>query len=355
MAGDPALDTLLLPFQHDALAWPAQAGALFLRARSGATLHAQPLPGLVCAQGFRPQAEALGRDGFVLVDERDDGTRYPLVLVLPPRQRDEARAVFANAIARLAPGGVVVAAMANAEGARSGEADLVRLAGPVQTLSKHHCRVFWTAPQHGQHDAALAAAWLAADAPRAIAGGRFVSRPGVFAWDRIDPASALLAAHLPADLAGHGADLGAGYGFLSAEVLSRCPGVTALDVYEADARALDLARINLAAWAGRATIALHWHDVTRGLLQPCDFVVTNPPFHAQDASGRPDIGRAFIAAAAHGLRPGGRLLLVANRHLPYESELASHFDDVRVLAQQQGFKVVAARRGSATPATRSTR
>src|SRR4051812_17210254 len=112
MAGDSALDTLLLPFEHGTLAWPTQGGALFLRARPGAALHAQPLPGLVCAQGFRPQAEALERDGFVRVDERDGGNRYPLVLVLPPRQRDEARAVFADAVARLAPGGVVVAAMA---------------------------------------------------------------------------------------------------------------------------------------------------------------------------------------------------------------------------------------------------
>ncbi len=47
----------------------------------------------------------------------------------------------------------------------------------------------------------------------------FLSRPGVFAWDRIDPASALLAEHLPADLAGRAADLGAGYGFVA-----RTPG-----------------------------------------------------------------------------------------------------------------------------------
>ena len=122
--------------------------------------------------------------------------------------------------------------------------------------------------------------------------------------------------------------------------------MTALDVYEADARALALARINLAAFAARAAIAFHWHDVTRGLLHPCDFIVSNPPFHALDATGRPDIGRAFIAAAAQALRPGGRLLLVANRHLPYEAELAARFTDVRTLAQQQGFKVVSARRAN---------
>jgi 16S rRNA (guanine1207-N2)-methyltransferase len=119
--------------------------------------------------------------------------------------------------------------------------------------------------------------------------------------------------------------------------------VTALDLYEAEARALELARVNLAPFAQRATLAFHWHDVTSGLLQPVDFIVTNPPFHGLGQADRPDLGRAFIAAAARALRPGGRLLLVANRHLPYESELGTQFGDVRILAQQQGFKLVLAR------------
>jgi 16S rRNA (guanine1207-N2)-methyltransferase len=342
-AGDPALDTLLLPFAQGALTWPAAGGALFLRARSGAALFDAARPGLVCEQGFKPEADSLAHAGLDVVAEADPGTRYPLVLVLPPRQRDEARALFARAIAHVAPGGVVVAAMPNAEGAKSGEADLARLAGPLQTLSRAHCRVFWTAPLHGAHDAALAAEWIAADAPRPIVDGRYTSRPGVFAWNRIDPASALLAAHLPPDLAGHGADLGAGYGYLATEILARCPGVTALDLYEAEARALELARMNLAPFAQRATLAFHWHDVTTGLLQPADFIVTNPPFHGMGQADRPDLGRAFIAAAARALRPGGRLLLVANRHLPYESELAAQFGDVRILAQEQGFKLILAR------------
>ena len=354
--GDPALETLMLPFVNGALTWPAQGGALFLRARDGAPLHRQPWPGLVCEQRFKPEADALQRSGLSLgantdsmLDDRmadgriaEESMRYPLVLVLPPRQREEARALLARAIAQAAPAGVVVACMANTEGARAGETDLTRLAGPLRTLSKHHCRVFWTGPLHGVVDPALAAEWIAADAPRPIAQGRFLSRPGVFAWNRIDAASALLAAHLPADLSGRGADLGAGYGYLAAEVLSRCPAVTAIDLYEAEARALALARSNLTPFAARATLAFHWHDVTAGLAQRYDFIVTNPPFHAQTRADRPDLGRAFIAAAADALQPGGRLLLVANRHLPYESVLAARFGSVRTLVQQRGFKAIEA-------------
>jgi 16S rRNA (guanine1207-N2)-methyltransferase len=192
-------------------------------------------------------------------------------------------------------------------------------------------------------------AWRTLDAPRAIAepcvpGGSFLSRPGVFAWDRIDAASALLAEHLPGDLRGEVADLGAGWGYLGLQLLARCPGVAALDLYEADARALELARANLQATAVRGPLAFHWHDGAAGLPRRYDAIVSNPPFHAQGRDERPELGRAFIAAAAAALQPGGRLYLVANRHLPYEAVLDASFGSVRTLAQRDGFKVIEATR-----------
>ena len=341
---DIALDALLHPFAEGALRWSADA--LFLRAREGAALHARGgLQTLACTQPFKPEADRLQRIGVTLVDEDAvPAARYPLVLVLPPRQREEARALLAKACMAVAPGGIVIASVPNDEGAKSREADLKQLAGTVTTLSKHHCRVSWTRPD-ATFDAGLLAQWAKADATRRVIspnapGGSFMSRPGVFAWDRVDAASAMLAAALPDDLHGRVADFGAGWGYLSMQVLARCPNVASLDLYEADARALALVDENLAG--AKVPVNGHWHDVAQGVAERFDAIVCNPPFHALGRGDRPDIGRAFIAAAANALKPGGRLWLVANRHLPYEHALGEGFPQVETLAQNGGFKIVEA-------------
>ncbi|MDR6290318.1 MULTISPECIES: class I SAM-dependent methyltransferase [Inquilinus] len=345
MTDDPALDTLFLPFDTEALAWPADGRALFLGARAGAALAGYASPALACEQSVRQHATALEQAGLT-VSPAVEG-RFPLVLVLPPRQREAARTLLARALDQAVSGAAVVVSLANTDGARSIEEDLVRLAGPVESLSKNRCRVFWVRPQDGAGDLALRAEWALLDAPRPVAEGRFLSRPGLFAWDRIDPGSALLAAHLPADLKGHGADLGSGFGTLSAAILERCPDVTALDLYDAEARALDLARRNLAPLAGQTALDFLWHDVAGGLApgRRYHFIVTNPPFHDGGRADRHDLGRAFIAAAAAGLKPKGRLWLVANRHLPYEATLEKAFTMVRSVVEDGPYKVIEAAKG----------
>ncbi len=342
---DPVLETLLLPFGSGALAWPAAGNILFLRARAGAALTSLDVPRtrLLCRQSFRPFADDLARAGFAC-DTGDEASanHFPLILALPPRQRDEARFILAEAVAQAMDGGFVLAAAANNEGAKSIESDLALLAGPVATLSKHKCRAFWVRIEAGRLDRKLLGDWLALGQPRTLAeDARFLTRPGLFAWDRIDAGSSLLARHLPPDLAGAGADLGCGFGYLSAEALTRCAGITSLDLYEAERNALDLARLNLAPFAKTAALRFFWHDVTQGLQGVYDFIVSNPPFHTSRAD-RIDLGQAFITAGAKALKPGGRMVIVANRHLPYEGTFAAHFARHEMLMEADGYKIIAA-------------
>ena len=69
--GNPALQALLLPLQSGELHWPQAGGTLFINARSGWPLYQQPLPGLACEQAFKPEADALQRDGHALVEPGD--------------------------------------------------------------------------------------------------------------------------------------------------------------------------------------------------------------------------------------------------------------------------------------------
>ena len=245
----------------------------------------------------------------------------------------------------LRDGGVIVAAQANDQGARSAQDDLQALLGPLRAVSRRKCRAFWRDVDRASIDAALLAEWSALDEVRTILDGRCWSRPGLFAWDRVDAASALLAGYLPSTLAGRVADLGAGYGYLATEVLRRCAGVTAIDLFEAEALAREPARRNLlaAADARRDPVATEffWHDVTQGLPRRYDAIVSNPPFH-EGRADQPELGRAFIEAAADALDACGEFWLVANRHLPYEATLARRFGAVRNVAEHAGFKVIAA-------------
>ncbi|MFT3807036.1 class I SAM-dependent methyltransferase [Arenimonas sp.] len=344
MNDDPALDSLWIACEAGAVPWPAGSHVLFLRARARQGLPVDRREALRCVQSFKPLADVLRRHGHAMAG--DDERNFALTLLLPPRQRDEARALFAEAVRRTIDGGIVLASQANNEGARSGESDLRELLGETSSLSKNHCRAYWGRVTAAARTSELMQRWSMLDAPRAIADGRFLSRPGVFSWERVDAGSALLAEHLPAGLAGRAADLGVGWGYLSAQLLAKNPGIVALDLYEAEARALQLAERNLADEGKRVALEFHWHDVAQGLSSRYDIIVSNPPFHVGRAD-LPELGRAFIMAAANALNPGGRLWMVANRHLAYEQTLAQHFADVRTVVVRDGFKVIEANKAGA--------
>ncbi len=332
---NPALDTLLLAFApDDGLAVPARA--LFLGAQPHPALRAWP--DVTGWQPLKPLAQAWESAGFARIDEPAAGT-WPVVLVLPDKSRAATLEWFALARDRLEPGGRLVVAMPNTAGASRFEKELATATGGVTSLQKHKCRVFH-AVDGGGWDERVIDGWRALGGQRVISGTDFVTQAGVFSSDHIDPGSQLLADHLPANLRGVVADLGAGWGFLADSALRRCPKIQRLELFEADARALACARRNLSHHAPR-TISYHWHDVTTGLPELYDAIVMNPPFHTGQATDV-GLGRAFLTTAAASLRRGGRLFMVANRQLPYEAALEASGFVWRKTAENPTYKVILA-------------
>jgi 16S rRNA (guanine1207-N2)-methyltransferase len=321
----------------DALQWALERQALVLPPKGlilldGAEAHPLismlPPDRLRVRQDWQPQAGQLAAPVW-------QGEELAAALVLPAKQRDRALGDLATAALAVQPGGLVVLAAENEAGAGRFARDLAGFLGATDSISKHKARVCWGL-KTADFDMSAAETWVKAAAPQPILGGAALSQPGVFAWDRIDEGSALLAQHLPQLIGGRVADLGCGWGYLAKVVANRAAGLTMLDLYDADCRAVALARQNL---ADVPAASVHWADVTAGIGGPYDFILSNPPFHAGQER-RVDLGQGFIRAAAAGLARGGRLLLVANRALPYERLMRELLDDVSQLADAQGYKIL---------------
>lgn len=336
---DPVLNTLVMALQDGYVTVAPNAATLFLRARYGIAINDLNRESTVCEQGFKPAHDDLVSAGFKVVAENSE-IGFDLTLALPPRQREEGRALLARAVASTRDGGTVLVCVSNLEGAKTVENDLKSLLGEVNALSKNKCRAFWGTVEAAKLNRSLLESWLTLDAARPCDTG-FISRPGLFSWDRIDKGSKILNDHLP-ELNGIGADLGCGYGYLMREALTKNKGITRLDGYEAESRAVTVAIENLKPMGERAKVI--WADATRDDLATYDFVIANPPFHT-DRADRNDLGQAFIASAAKQLRKNGTFYMVANRHLPYEATLKSAFKNVTHLFEGDGFKVYRAIKG----------
>jgi len=330
---NPALETLLLPFSaNDGL--PVPTRTLFLGAEAHPAL--QDWPELTGWQPQRSLAEAWDKMGLPRVEEPPEG-RWPVVLLLPGKSRDEIVSSFAMARDKLEPGGTLVAALANLSGAGRFEKDLSRATGKVVSIQKNKCRVFH-AQEDGTWNETLFSEWRDTGIRSTIPGTAFTTQAGLFSHGHVDPGSRLLVEHLPTDLRGSVADLGAGWGYLSAEVLRLAPKIERLSLFESDSRALACARLNLAGHDGKITY--HWHDVTTGLPASYDVILMNPPFHTGRATDV-DLGRAFLKRGSAALKRGGRLYLVANRQLPYEALLKAEGLTWNRLAEDKTYKVLA--------------
>jgi 16S rRNA (guanine1207-N2)-methyltransferase len=166
----------------------------------------------------------------------------------------------------------------------------------------------------------------------------------MFSHDRVDAGSELLASRLPTDFTGDVADFGAGWGYLSVEMAAKSPRLGRIDLYEADHASLQAAKANLARNCPAVTARFFWHDLAgEPVRDKYDLVIMNPPFHEGHAAD-PALGAAMIKTAASALRGNGRLMVVANRGLPYEPVLAEHFKEHGETCRNARFKVLWARK-----------
>ena len=261
-------------------------------------------------------------------DQAGSSGLFAASVVFLPRAKALARSLLSDA-AKSTSGAVIVDG-AKTDGIDSVLKEMRKRTAIGGVISKAHGKLFW----FDASDAELSD-W---QTDTTLADG-FRTAPGVFSADGVDPASRLLADALPEKIGAAVGDLGAGWGYLSARLLER-EGIKTLHLVEADHAALSCARANISD--PRAQV--HWADALDWAApERLDAVVMNPPFHT-GRRAEPDLGRGFIAAAARALAPSGRLWMVANRHLPYETHLQTHFAESGEFGGDGRFKLLRAAR-----------
>jgi 16S rRNA (guanine1207-N2)-methyltransferase len=261
--------------------------------------------------------------------EAVETTSMDRAVILAPPGTVERRYAVAHALRALKPKGELVVLAPKDKGGSRLKKELQAFGCELEEWSKAHHRVCVSERPEAPLGVEEA---IAEGAPRLVPSLGLWSQPGVFSWDRPDPGSLLLIDRLP-PLSGEGADLGCGVGLLAKAVLPS-PAVTKLHMLDLDRRAVEAAGKNITD--PRAEIS--WADATEAEFGGLDFVVMNPPFHGEGHEDR-KLGIAFIHTAAAGLRKGGTLWMVANRHLPYEPALTARFHRVTLVIETGGYKV----------------
>jgi 16S rRNA (guanine1207-N2)-methyltransferase len=313
---------------------PTTGPILAIRAMDNPAYNRFDTAQLQCLQSFKPSFDRLMQMGLTPIQNLPDSAAAAIVELT--RSKPENLANIAWAYETLEAGGYLFIDGAKTDGIDSILKAVKKLAHVDGAYSKAHGKSIWLTKVDKNNPFKE---WLTLTAIAKNNDG-FLTIPGIFSSDAIDPASALLSTHIGHPLKGKGADLGAGWGYLSHHALETYPEITQLDLFEAEQTSLTCAQKNITDERAH----FHWQDVlSMSTKATYDFILMNPPFHVSRKAD-PSLGRDFIAKAAKMLAPKGRLWMVANKQLAYEATLDAHFNTWDYAHQTSQYKIIHARR-----------
>lgn len=282
--------------------------------------------------------------GFGVVPDRGD--LPPQVILFQPREKERLELLLHHLAAALPAGGDLWLVGENQAGIKSAGKRLEKYFNlTVKGDTARHCVLFRAAQPSPPGPFKLEnyqQKWLLGSPPTQL---RMVSLPGAFAHGRLDLGTELLLEVL-ANLKGKNCpsgtvlDFGCGIGVIGLTLLVRDPQLD-LTLLDNSALALESARLSLQANGLEAKLLPS--DGLGEVRQRYDWIVSNPPFH-RGVGTNYDIAQRFFAQSRNALTRHGKMLLVCNRHLPYEGWLADNFGAVDTVESRKDFKVLLATR-----------
>jgi 16S rRNA (guanine1207-N2)-methyltransferase len=168
------------------------------------------------------------------------------------------------------------------------------------------------------------------------------TNPGIFSWQKVDEGTMLLLGNLVIDPGSSVWDIGCGYGVIG--LWAAIKGAEFVFMSDVNLLAVDYAFRNAVQNQLESIVATSPGDgleVTHKEIQPSrfDLIVSNPAFH-QGRKVDKSMAGTVIANSSRYLKPGGRLILVANQFLNYDQYLDNYFNQVSKLAQTNKYHVI---------------
>ncbi|MFT6913871.1 MAG: 16S rRNA (guanine1207-N2)-methyltransferase [Motiliproteus sp.] len=169
----------------------------------------------------------------------------------------------------------------------------------------------------------------------------FISKPGLFGWDKLDQGSAFLADHLaelwprlstpqPRVL-----DLGCGYGYLAARAHEQ--GAASVVATDNNAAALLACQANFDRLGISGQVLAD--NCGASLDERFDLLLCNPPFH-QGFALEGELTERFVSTAARLTAFDGVALFVVNQFIPLERKAQGLFAEIDTFADNGSFKLV---------------
>ncbi len=169
----------------------------------------------------------------------------------------------------------------------------------------------------------------------------FISKPGLFGWDKLDQGSQFLVAQFDAvwptlkTTQPRVLDLGCGYGYLSVNAYRH--GVDSIVATDNNAAAVIACQHNFDRLGIPGSVIAD--DCAASQVDRFDLVLCNPPFH-QGFAVEGELTDRFLARAARLTAKDGVALFVTNMFIPLERKANGLFAKVETLADNGSFKLV---------------
>ncbi|BCE01386.1 methyltransferase [Marinicellulosiphila megalodicopiae] len=171
-------------------------------------------------------------------------------------------------------------------------------------------------------------------------GKKLSTLPSVFSHGHLDKGTQVLISFLkqnPQNIKGDILDFACGCGVIAQFCTQYSASITGLDTDY-----LSIYCANNANAQNKTSIKyITSNGLPKHVIDQYDWIISNPPFHENKRTNY-SITETFIQQSIHHLKPNGKLLMVVNDFLDYESTVKESFNEIEILYSQKGFKIIKA-------------